>query len=254
MASCSDPWRTALTPLSHLFGFSGRMPRRAYWVVFVAVMAAVLGGSLGLAMFATVVPSPGLMTAMSIVAGLAVVAVLWIALATTVKRLHDRDRSGWWVLVFLFAPSMLEGMSRAYARGGGTGLGAMALSVAGTAISIWALIELGFLRGTPGDNRFGPDPQGGGAIRGPTEGPDPRRPEPPVRPTPPLRPMPPLRPTAPPDVSGVEEPTEPSRGHRMPLPGGRPPPSGTDEASPDSDPDTPPPGRPRRPRYDPWRR
>jgi uncharacterized membrane protein YhaH (DUF805 family) len=28
----------------------------------------------------------------------------------------------------------------------------------GNAISIWAFVELGFLRGTPGTNRYGPDP------------------------------------------------------------------------------------------------
>jgi uncharacterized membrane protein YhaH (DUF805 family) len=27
--------------------------------------------------------------------------------------------------------------------------------------SIWTLVECGFLRGTAGDNRFGPDPLGG---------------------------------------------------------------------------------------------
>jgi uncharacterized membrane protein YhaH (DUF805 family) len=32
------------------------------------------------------------------------------------------------------------------------------MGVAGLAISVWALVELGFLRGTPGDNAYGPDP------------------------------------------------------------------------------------------------
>lgn len=245
-----------MNPISRLFGFSGRMPRRDYWVVLVAMLAAVLAGGLGLAMFATAVPAPGLLPVLSIIAGLAVAAMLWIALATTVKRLHDRDRSGWWVLVFLFAPSMLEGASRAYMRAGGTGVGPIVLSLAGTAISIWALIALGFLRGTPGDNRFGPDPLEGRFAAGPAVGPVPRRPEPPLRPEPPVRPAaPPARPEppAPPTSADPARPAEPVHGHRMPLPGGKPPPSGTEGPS-DPDPDAPPPGRPRRPRYDPWRR
>jgi uncharacterized membrane protein YhaH (DUF805 family) len=32
------------------------------------------------------------------------------------------------------------------------------LALASVAISIWALVELGFLRGTSGPNDFGPDP------------------------------------------------------------------------------------------------
>jgi uncharacterized membrane protein YhaH (DUF805 family) len=234
-----------------VFAFSGRMPRRAYWMVLLSVMGLVLGGSLGLALLATAVPSPGLLTAMSILAGLSVLAVLWISLATTVKRLHDRDRSAWWILVFVFAPSMLEGMSRASSRVDASGSGAMLLSLAGTAISIWAIIELGFLRGTVGDNRFGPDPLDGPYAAGPAYAPPPNSPGPAHAP-PPHPPEPPLRPTSPWRSAPPPEPSEPFRGHRMPLPGGRPPPGGTPE--PPTDPDRPPPGRPPPPRYDPWRR
>lgn len=31
-------------------------------------------------------------------------------------------------------------------------------SLASFAVSIWGLVELGFLRGTPGPNQYGPDP------------------------------------------------------------------------------------------------
>ena len=54
----------------------------------------------------------------------------WINLAISVQRLHDRDKSGFWLIPMLLIP-------------GG---------------SIWMIIELGFLRGTPGPNRFGPPP------------------------------------------------------------------------------------------------
>ena len=51
--------------------------------------------------------------------------------------------------------------------GSTTGIGALGdaaggvgvvFHVIGFGISIWALVELGFLRGTAGANRFGPDP------------------------------------------------------------------------------------------------
>jgi len=54
----------------------------------------------------------------------------WINVAISVQRLHDRDKSGFWLIPMLLIP-------------GG---------------SIWMIIELGFLRGTPGPNRFGPPP------------------------------------------------------------------------------------------------
>src|SRR5580698_2460083 len=35
--------------------------------------------------------------------GITVIAMMWINLATMAKRLHDRDRNGWWaVAIFIF--------------------------------------------------------------------------------------------------------------------------------------------------------
>ena len=33
---------------------------------------------------------------------------LWIYLATSIKRLHDRDRSGWWIVPFFFIPGLYK--------------------------------------------------------------------------------------------------------------------------------------------------
>ncbi|WP_158811157.1 DUF805 domain-containing protein [Beijerinckia sp. L45] len=57
---------------------------------------------------------------------------LWINTCIAIKRLHDRNKSGWWFLL-AFVP---------YVGG------------------LWLLIECGMLRGTAGPNRFGPDPLG----------------------------------------------------------------------------------------------
>ena len=59
-----------------------------------------------------------------------IVFVIWSAICLGVKRYHDRDKSGIWVLI-QFVPV----------------IGA-----------IWYFIEAGCLRGTTGPNRFGPDP------------------------------------------------------------------------------------------------
>jgi uncharacterized membrane protein YhaH (DUF805 family) len=62
--------------------------------------------------------------------GIFVLLALVPAIMVYIKRFHDRDKSGWWVLIALIP---LIG-------------------------AIWILVELGFLAGTPGPNRFGPPP------------------------------------------------------------------------------------------------
>ena len=70
------------------------------------------------------------MTGVPIVTLIVALAGIWVALAVGAKRCHDRDRSGWFQLIML-------------------------IPIVG---GLWLLIELGFLRGTIGENRFGPDP------------------------------------------------------------------------------------------------
>ena len=78
------------------------------------------------------------------------------SLALAAKRLHDRDKSAWWLLLFYLVPAVLDATAQAL----GEATGALVLTLLGAAISIWAMIELGFLKGTQGPNRFGPDPLG----------------------------------------------------------------------------------------------
>jgi uncharacterized membrane protein YhaH (DUF805 family) len=121
----------AMTPLVHggagvrnlLWSFRGRITRQLFWIVSIALatLNTVVGVSLA---------GPGDdFTAPRVITSLLWLAVgTYIALAAQVKRWHDRGKSGWWVLINL-VPFI-----------GG----------------IWALVELGFLKGTEGPNRFGP--------------------------------------------------------------------------------------------------
>ena len=83
-----------------------------------------------------------------------VVCGMWSLAATTVKRLHDRDRRGWWIMPLLIAPCIfnrLEGrLPDAYAVG--------VLELVAFVLCLWGFVELLCLRGTRGPNRFGPDP------------------------------------------------------------------------------------------------
>ena len=83
---------------------------------------------------------------------LAYIPLLWIGLAISAKRLHDRNKSAWWLLLFYLVPAILQGIGEQIGTAG------IILTLAGFGISIWALVEIGFLRGTVGPNQYGPDP------------------------------------------------------------------------------------------------
>jgi uncharacterized membrane protein YhaH (DUF805 family) len=118
-----------------LFGFRGRITRAKFWLVafgiFVVelILFAALGGNV-----AVLLNPQEALPAISPIGGIGIlilgVVVTWISLAVAVKRYHDRDMSGWWVLI-IFVPVI-----------GG----------------LWYLIECGFLRGSEGHNNYGPDP------------------------------------------------------------------------------------------------
>jgi uncharacterized membrane protein YhaH (DUF805 family) len=76
----------------------------------------------------------------------------WSTLALSAKRLHDRNKSARWLFTFYLLPPILK----RFAEGAG-GIG-IVLLLASAALSIWAVVEFGFLRGTAGPNDYGPDP------------------------------------------------------------------------------------------------
>jgi uncharacterized membrane protein YhaH (DUF805 family) len=90
---------------------------------------------------------------------------LWINFALSVKRLHDRDRTGWWLLVqalVLLVAVILMVVAFAVPEEQRTSwfvIGGIA-SVAAIGVSLWLFIEIGFLKGTAGPNRYGADPLG----------------------------------------------------------------------------------------------
>jgi uncharacterized membrane protein YhaH (DUF805 family) len=113
---------------SNFVNFSSRAIRSEYWFwVLFAVIGEAVGSGLDYAIFAT---STGLFYSVF------ALAVFLPSLAVAMRRLHDLDRSGWWVLLFLIP------------------------IVGGIVLIVWFCSP-----GTPGPNRFGPDPlNGGGQI------------------------------------------------------------------------------------------
>jgi uncharacterized membrane protein YhaH (DUF805 family) len=119
-----------LLPLRRYADFSGRSRRKEYWLfalgVFIAAMvAATIDGILGLGSGY----SPYGLFSVVLLLG-----VLVPALAVQVRRFHDQDRSGWFVLLNLIP------------------------FVGGLIVFVFMVLE-----GTRGDNRYGPDPLAGEA-------------------------------------------------------------------------------------------
>jgi uncharacterized membrane protein YhaH (DUF805 family) len=90
-----------------------------------------------------------------------------VVVAAVVCRLHDRGRSAWWLSVFFGAPFavLFPGFALSLAHQNGTistelfYAGITPLLVVGNALLWWGVVEIGFLPGTKGENRFGPDPR-----------------------------------------------------------------------------------------------
>jgi uncharacterized membrane protein YhaH (DUF805 family) len=80
---------------------------------------------------------------------------LWVYLATSVKRLHDRDKSGWWMLLFFVMPGL-------YSQFGGRleedSWFAFLMGTNALVFSVWGFVEMYCLKGSKGTNRFGTDP------------------------------------------------------------------------------------------------
>ena len=111
--------------------FSGRARRKQFWL-FLLVMLIITW----IAMFVDTVTGVaipleimGQMVGIGVFYTVVVLALVLPTLAVTVRRLHDTNRRGWWYFI-LFVPFIGW---------------------------IWILVLL-CLKGTEGENRFGPDP------------------------------------------------------------------------------------------------
>jgi len=205
-----------------LFSFQGRLRRRDWWVLSLllvvmqwvvsslalgvtgGVMGGAWGGGWGGAWGPSMMFQDGsgfgaVMQRVLLIQVVTAVLFLWPSVAVSVKRLHDRNHTGWWLLL-PYALGCARGflMFAAFSRFGGGGFGQgygmmgggwrgqwgmmggqwrgmeshwgypltgfgglhLGLGLAFVIVALWLLIELGFLDGTQGPNRFGLSPKG----------------------------------------------------------------------------------------------
>lgn len=126
--------RRPMTARQWLFSTDGRINRVSWWLSRMVVPAVFF---VPMFLMMLVVEAAGkkinelplpVVLGMLLGAACSIALAMWINIATSVKRLHDTGRSGWWFLV-IFIPIL----------GGG-----------------WLSIENGLLPGDPQENRFGP--------------------------------------------------------------------------------------------------
>jgi len=167
-----------------LFSFEGRLRRQDYWGISIAlgllifmltegVMLAVFGPQYS--MFSGGLEASNRRVADGLpylVQSLIACLGIWPNLAMSAKRAHDRDKSArfivtllviMWIVSFVQVPLMdhyalgIEDATPSQAIM--TTIAFMIAGVVQFAMSLYALITVGFLDGTPGPNRFGPSPK-----------------------------------------------------------------------------------------------
>jgi uncharacterized membrane protein YhaH (DUF805 family) len=130
---------------------SGRINRAQFWIaIMVFAAACLLVGGLSFAI--------GYSPTMNALGWIVSLLVAASGVLVCMKRLHDRNKTGWWVLLFYSAPVTLLLVAALVGGATETLLLLLLLQLVCLGISIWALVELGCLRGTIGQNKYGPDP------------------------------------------------------------------------------------------------
>ncbi len=129
-----------LMPLRRYAEFDGRSRRREYWMfyLFTLLLGMAFGlivGIIALATYSLGMSETAMMTIILpfyFIGGLLSLALIIPSLAVSIRRMHDQDKSGWWILI------------------------ALVPFVGGIVLLVFLCLD-----GTPGPNRFGPDPKAG---------------------------------------------------------------------------------------------
>jgi uncharacterized membrane protein YhaH (DUF805 family) len=109
--------------------FGGRAPRSEYWYWTLFIALLVFAGFVAMAIFDALLGDQIGTVVAGILYIFAALGLIVPSLAVTVRRLHDTNSSGWWYLLALIP------------------------YLGGTIMFVWCCIK-----GTNGENRFGPDP------------------------------------------------------------------------------------------------
>ena len=138
-------------------GWKGRLNRLSY---FVAMLIFFYGGlsAVGLTMILseTLLGEEHILFRIIVVPLLVLaITLIWIVFTSTIKRFHDMNRSGKWLILAIFLPIPVNFILLM----GGLFPIVIALKIIGSCLLLFGIGCLLFVPGTIGRNRFGPDPR-----------------------------------------------------------------------------------------------
>jgi uncharacterized membrane protein YhaH (DUF805 family) len=154
-----------MNPITLFTTLEGRINRKPYWVGWLMMMLAFMVIGFGIVRVWGIEAFNGPYSGASALQLLLGALVTVVSVPLMVKRLHDRNKSGHYVWPLLILEALWVTGDLAGITGNTEDINTLGWCVAAvySAIAIWMLIELGFLRGTRGDNAYGPDPLGASA-------------------------------------------------------------------------------------------
>lgn len=137
--------------LAKFFSFKGRLRRRDYWLCNLA-----LGVAMGVIIFPLIIalkiqPEDPRFQAATLV-------FLWPSIAILVKRIHDRDKTGWMAANY-WVPSLVS-MGLSFLSDPEFAMWKVFVDIGTGMVGLWYLVEFGFMDGTQGKNAYGPSPKG----------------------------------------------------------------------------------------------
>lgn len=161
----------------YLFGFKGRINRAKMWLAMLIIMcwmiflgilavvaSSILDGPTSFRfnindLFRVIDPASYRSLSWADLPSILIKAIatplfVWVYLATSIKRLHDRDRSGWWMVPFVAVPGIFDNLADRFEFS----YAAMPLGLAVFGLCIWGFVEMYLLKGSRKTNRFGPNP------------------------------------------------------------------------------------------------
>ncbi len=138
--------------LAQWFSHRGRISRKTWWIFYFLLPNGFI---IAAGLFDAYFQERDQISVVSVV----VLSTYILGFSGQVKRWHDLDRTGWWACLamippfvgfwyFFFLAVLEKGSPLAWVL-------VYFIPILG---SLWSFFVAGFLRGTPGPNRFGPDP------------------------------------------------------------------------------------------------
>ena len=131
--------------------FEGRIGRQAFWIAVAVLSVAELAAHF----IAEQIQGDRLSAIVD-------VAFVYPEFALAVKRAHDRNMPVVFLIVFFAASAFLDLLTVLEMTGTDDEPSSLSVLIAVpfTILALFLLVELGFRRGTPGPNQYGPDPLG----------------------------------------------------------------------------------------------